>query len=115
MSDDRFQRLEDKVDNLKEDVTELKTDFKIHVSKMEDRLDLFEDHITGDNKIISKIEPLLERMPELAEVLDDKKYRERAEEEKGKLRRKITWFLGTTSVLAGLFVTYIKFFQSSGS
>lgn len=51
---DRLERMEAKVDKLQENVSELHLDFKIH-------LKVIEEHVAGDQKIISEIQPLIQQ------------------------------------------------------
>ena len=74
MDELRFQRPEDKVDHVKEDLQELRTDIKIHMSKVE-------DHVAGDNKIITHIMPLLEKLPEIVTMLEDHDFQKRKKED----------------------------------
>ena len=62
--DKRLDKLEDKVDAIREDVTELKTDFKIHTA-------LIQEHVTGDAKIISELKPILHKLPDIIQIVED--------------------------------------------
>ena len=89
MDEIRFQRLEDKVDNVKEEVTEIKTDIRIHMSKIE-------EHVAGDNKIITHLAPLLEKLPTIIQVVEDYTFEKRTKEERNK---KLT---GVVKISAGI-------------
>jgi hypothetical protein len=65
---DRFARIEVRVDEIKEDVTELKTEFRIHK-------DLIEEHVVGDQKIIKEIQPLLAAIPSIERMVGDFEYK----------------------------------------
>lgn len=49
----KFEKLEDKIDQVGDNVNQLRTDFKVHVA-------LIEEHVAGDKKIINEIQPILE-------------------------------------------------------
>ena len=75
MSDEkRLERLEDKVDVIKEDVTELKVELKLHMEKVD-------EHIAGDKKIINEITPLLSSLPALIDMAEDHQFRKKLKEE----------------------------------
>ena len=76
MSDEkRLERLEDKVDVIKEDVTELKVELRLHMEKVD-------EHITGDKKIINEITPLLSSLPALIDMAQDHQFKKKMMEEK---------------------------------
>ena len=52
MIDSRLDRMEDKVDKIQEQVSELNVDLKVHMA-------LIEEHVTGDKKIINEIQPMI--------------------------------------------------------
>jgi hypothetical protein len=60
MENQRLDKVESKIDQVQKDVSELKSDFKVHVTNMEHKLGAFKDHIAGDNKIITHILPIIE-------------------------------------------------------
>lgn len=51
---DRLDRLETKVDKVQDDISELRSDFKLH-------LKVIEEHVAGDKKIINEIQPIIEQ------------------------------------------------------
>lgn len=63
MTEKRIDRLEDKMDAIKEDVTELKSDMKHLMPKIE-------EHITGDKKIINALAPVIDKLPSLIEIVE---------------------------------------------
>lgn len=75
MSDEkRLERLEDKVDVIKEDVTELKVELRNHMDKVD-------EHIAGDKKIINEITPLLSSLPALIDMAEDHQFKKKLKEE----------------------------------
>lgn len=110
MSEDRLERLEDKVDGIKEDVSELKTDLKVHMNKVDTEMKVFAEHITGDNKIISHLQPLLDDIPLIKETLEEFRYEKKA---KAKLMEKLKFtsaILGITSLSIGIYLGIGKLF-----
>ena len=111
MADDiRLGRLEDKVDVIKSEVSELRTDFKIHVTKIEDKMDIFSDHITGDNKIISHLQPVLEQLPELTNIIKEYQFEKELRRRRSEKTKKIASTLGIVSVALGIIISLIKLF-----
>lgn len=102
MSEERFDRIEKKVDHLQDDVYEMRSDLKVHMHRMDEKMDRFEDHIVGDNKIINHIQPLLERLPLLTEMVEDHNYKKIY---KKKASEKIKYWstrLGLVSIVVGI-------------
>lgn len=111
--EDRFTRLEQKVDNVKDEVSLLKTDFTVHTHLVENKLELFEEHITGDTKIINTISPVVERLPEILEVVEDYKYEMRKKRERDERRaalstkvRIIGGIIAASATILGLLATF---------
>lgn len=49
----RFEKLDTKIDQVNEQLVDLRTDFKIHVA-------LIEEHINGDRQIVNEIQPMID-------------------------------------------------------
>tara|TARA_R100001086_G_scaffold249698_1_gene190432 strand:- start:5267 stop:5587 length:321 start_codon:yes stop_codon:yes gene_type:complete len=94
-TDGRMDRLEVKVDSIKDDVSELKADFRVHVSKMDTRMEVFADHIQGDNKIINEIQPLIEQLPKMAKIVKEYEYKKTR-------NKKLMQGLGVVAVIVGI-------------
>lgn len=93
--DKRIDRLEDKVDAIKEDVTELKSDMKHLMPKIE-------EHITGDKKIINHLAPVIDKLPSLIEIVERDQYEKMKRKERNE---KITYWtarLGLISLVVGI-------------
>lgn len=73
--DKRLDKLEQKVDAVKEDIMELKSDFKVHTA-------LVKEHVTGDNKIISDLKPILAKLPDIVEIVEDYQFSKQARQRK---------------------------------
>ena len=68
ITDERFNRLEDKVSETTEIVVELRTDVKHMNQKFEEHIEVVKEHILGDNKIIDQLEGII---PHLKEMVTD--------------------------------------------
>jgi hypothetical protein len=101
----RFDRLEKRVDEVKDEVSELKTEFQIHRH-------LVEEHVTGDNKIIQKIEPLLDVLPSLQEIVQeyhlDKLDKKRSEERRKLILDKIKIVSGLLGIIGAISVYFLS-------
>lgn len=87
MGESRFQRLEDKVDTLKQDVTEIKVNMKTHITKIE-------EHIAGDKKIISEWLPVVKLVPQLQEVIQNHNFQKELNKKRIALVKNISALLG---------------------
>ena len=100
MSDNeqRFQRLEDKVDRVENKVTSIDT-------KLDNHMDVMKDHIAGDKKIITEWRPVVEMVPELKDIINEHKFQK-------KLSEKRTNRLITVSFVVGIFAGIAKILGS---
>jgi predicted nucleic acid-binding Zn-ribbon protein len=98
--DDRLVRLEDKVDQLKDDVADLKTDFKVMSAKVSSKMDKFDEHIIGDNKIINHISPMLDKLPDLIDIVQEYRLEKKQKAERAESLK--TWSLRATVVSSAI-------------
>ena len=96
----RFQRMEDKIDSVKEDVmavksevSEMKTDIRHHMEKVE-------EHVAGDKKLINEIQPILTKLPQIVEMAEEYHVSKRLKERTIKLLGIIGMLVGIASGLA---------------
>lgn len=68
---DRYDRLEDKIDKVKDDVTEVKVDVAEMKTTLKNTNELIAEHISGDNKVINQLVPIL---GDLGSMVEDHKY-----------------------------------------
>lgn len=114
---DRFSRLENRVDEIRDDLSEVKSDSKIHnlfiaeiKNEIQNHHKTIKQHVIGDNKIIKEIQPLLAALPELKVMIDDHKF------EKEKKQRTFynlkAWSikLGIIGTVMGIIGAFFKFF-----
>lgn len=97
--EERFQRIEDKVDDLKQDVTEIKSEMRHHVK-------VVEEHITGDKKIIKDWKPVVELVPQLKEIIDNHKFEKELSKRRNRMLMTVATVVGIlagASRIAGLF------------
>ena len=107
----KLEKLEDKMDKVKEDVIELKTEFRVHTDYMKDKMVIFEDHITGDKKIISELSPVLSKLPTIVAIAEEYNYKKMAEEDTKKkresFRKRVGFYVGIavsiSSIIFGIF------------
>lgn len=67
----RFQRMEDKIDSVKEDVIAVKTEVSEMKSDIRHHMQKVEEHVAGDKKIINEIQPVLTRLPQIIEMAEE--------------------------------------------
>ena len=91
----RINRLEGKIDAVKEDVTELKMDMKYLMPKIE-------EHITGDKKIINALAPVIDKLPALIEIVENDQFEKRKKEEKAIKFKKLSTKLFLISTVIGI-------------
>ena len=106
----RLTRVEDKLDDLKEDVVEMKTDMKYLLPKVE-------EHITGDKKIIYELAPVLEKLPTIVQIAEDYNYEKRKKAEKAKYKKErnekwkaIATKVGLVSAVVGIITGVVRTF-----
>lgn len=116
ISEERFNRMEDKLDKTSDKVIGLESEFKNMARKYEDHIELVQEHIAGDQKIIDQLEDLV---PQLKEMTQDHLIRKSIREEKKKKRELFTSYvtdiskvLGIVSVVAGTIYTILKITQT---
>lgn len=101
MDESRFQRLEDKVDVIKDEVAELKSDMKVHMA-------MVERHVSSDERIIQKINPLLDKFDEVVEVVEEHKFDKKLRQKKMQAISKWTKRLGLVSVIISVIIGLSK-------
>lgn len=107
---ERFRRVEDKVDNLQENLYKVKNDVSLLHNKMDSHMELVKSHVSGDARIIKEVAPLINNYSKFEKILSDYNYREVQKEKRVDFIKK--WTLKATlasSVLSVLYGIY-KFF-----
>jgi len=93
--ENRIDRLDVKVDVIKEDVTELKMDMKHLMPKIE-------EHITGDKKIINHLGPVLDKLPALIEIVEKDQFEKMKKQERSDKRKNLITKLTLVSMIVGI-------------
>jgi len=78
----QLEKLEDKVESVREDVSELKSDFKLHMQETRQNMEVIRAHVSADNRIVASIEPLVKELPILVEVAKEYHWQKMAKEKK---------------------------------
>lgn len=96
----RFERLENKVDALKEDVSEMKSDMKVHISKVEDRMLI-------DGKVLDQVGPLLGSLPVLTEIAEAHHFDKALKKKRAEDIKYWGSRIGLISIIVGIIVKVI--------
>jgi hypothetical protein len=80
LTESQFEKLEDKVEAVREDVSELKSDLKLHVQETRQNMEVIRAHVTADNRIVAAIEPLVKELPTLIEIAKEYHWQKLAKE-----------------------------------
>ena len=96
---ERLEKLAEKLDKVKDDVTEVKVD----VAEMKTLIKVthanVEEHIAGDNKIITKLEPILDQ---LGEMVQDHMFEKMAKEKRSERNKSTALKLGIVGSVVGI-------------
>lgn len=101
-------RIESKIDRIQEDITDL----KVKVEKIDTRMDMFDAHITGDEKIISKLLPVLDKFPSVIKIVEDYEFKERLKDNRIASIKKTGLISGVILSLAAVGKLIIGFFTT---
>ena len=119
VDENRFTRLETRVDEIKDDVAEVKAEQKIlnnsvvNLSEdMKEHIQVVRDHVTGDDKIITEIQPLLQVLPHLTEVVEEYKIEKAIREKRKEALKMWAMRLGIPSVILGMAGAIVKIWTS---
>lgn len=93
-NESRFQRIEDKVDIVKVEVSELRADFKVHMIKIE-------EHVAGDKKIINELTPVLAKLPDIVKMAEEYQFSQQ-------LKKRAYKTLGIAATVIGVIVGIFK-------
>lgn len=103
----RVERLDDKLDAVREEVLELKSDVRMYANEVS-------KHVKGDEKIISEILPTIhslnELLPELKGLVLKDKARQIQEQQDQKDRTKLKTNIGIVGGLVGLVMAILGYF-----
>lgn len=99
----RMERIENRVDEIKDDVSELKADFRTHTK-------LVEEHVMGDTKIITEIQPLLTAIPQITEMAQEYSFRKMKREERTAKWKGLGLRFGVGATIVGFVTGIVKLF-----
>jgi len=117
MDETRFSRLENRVDEIKDDVSELKAGQKIleaTVTTLHD--DLHEhikavnEHVSSDSRIIQQVSPLLTSLPHLTEMVDDHRFKKESRKRTVANVKLVSMKFGAASALVAILVGLARLF-----
>lgn len=107
VTNERFTKLEEKVEKVKEDVSELKLDLKSHIIQSNLNMEVVKEHVAGDKKIINTIEPLLKELPDLITLIKEYQLSQLNKQKRREMvvdiSKKVTIFSGITGGIAALY------------
>ena len=102
---DKVDRLKDEhnedMTEIKVDIAEIKSDVKHIDVKIDTAIKVFHDHVTGDNKIITHIEPILPHLASIAQMAEDHNF-------KRVKQQKRTDFLKSSRLKLGVLLTVVS-------
>lgn len=101
MSEKRFQRMEDKIDDVKKDVVEVKLEVTEMKTDMKHHMEAVETHIMGDDKIITALEPIMSKLPHIVEMAEQYHLSKQ-------IKAKVMKTAGYTGTLVGVLVGISK-------
>jgi len=111
MSDDRFNRIEIKVDKIDEKVNGVKIDITELKSDMRQHMRVIEEHVAGDNKIIEHISPMLPIFPDLADMVKDYTFKKEKDSRRMAVMKLWSLRIGLAATTIGLLTALVSFFS----
>jgi hypothetical protein len=82
ITESQISKLEDKVEAVREDVSELKSDLKLHIQETRQNMEVIRAHVSADNRIVTAIEPLVKELPTLVEIAKEYHWQKLSNEKK---------------------------------
>lgn len=105
-----LKRLEDKVDKVEEKVIDLTVEVRTTSEKVDHYFDLVQKHVTSDERIVKKFEPLLGSLTSLNEIIDDHKYKKETNKRKISYLKSLGIKLGVLTALISIIATILKIY-----
>ena len=107
MNDQRLARLESRVDEIKDDVAEIKAEQKVNSHSMldlkhyvQEQSELIKSHVSGDDKIITEIAPIIEEF----------RFQQQVKKRRVQAMKDLGLKLGLFATVVGIFVGGVKIF-----
>lgn len=117
MDERRFERIEIRVDEIKEDVGLLKAESRFNNEAIKElRGDIkkytleVKSHVAGDNKIITEIAPLIEVLPSIKDIVAEKMYKDRLKKERTDKLKRISIKVGIWGTVIGTIAGIARLF-----
>lgn len=108
----RLERMEEKVDNLKDNVTDLSSDFRQHTTMIEGKLELFQKHVEADSEVIKELRTFSAELPAIKEIAEEFRFKKELEKRTVKKLKRTGAALGLISIVLGIGVSFLKVFGS---
>lgn len=116
MDVNRFTRLENRVDEVKNDVAEVKANTIVHGAmlvdmkdKLREHTELIKDHVAGDNKVINEIAPFMESFKDIKEIIADYKFEKETRKRRIAKIKEYAIKTSLASAVLGLIAAFLKF------
>jgi len=109
MSEERFNRLENKVDKVDEKVNEVKLEVSEMRSDIHENIRVVQDHVTSDNKIIEHIKPLVPVIHSLSEMVEDYSFRKKMKYRRMERLKTLSIKVGIIAALSGIVFGYLRY------
>jgi predicted RNase H-like nuclease (RuvC/YqgF family) len=106
----RLERLEEKVDNLKDNMTDLSSDFRQHTTMIEGKLELFQQHVESDSEVIKELKTFSAELPAIKEIAEEFKFKKQLEKRAISKLKKTGAVLGLVSIVLGIGASFLKIF-----
>lgn len=107
MNESRFDKLDNKIEKVREDVSELKVDLKAHIVESKINMDVIRDHVAGDKKIINAIEPLMSELPDLVNIIKEYQFNKLKKQKKLSFlnitKSKIAILVGVITIIGSIY------------
>lgn len=101
--------LEVKVDKINTDVVELKYKVQSMDEKLDDHMKEIKEHVAGDKKIIDRLMPVLDKLPIIVELAEERSFELKKRKEFKEKLSNYSLKLGIISVLVGIVVGIKEF------
>lgn len=93
------EKIQNKLEKFHEDIVETKTDLKIFTERVT-------EHVASDKKIASEIEPLVQILPNLKNMVEDHEYKKTRDKKFFRNMKRAGIVLGVISTVVGIAVKF---------
>ena len=100
--------MQEKVQKIDEDVVELKVKINVMDEKLDTHMDKVERHISSDERIVSRVAPLLDKLDIISEIVEEYHF-EKTKKQKSEAKwKKVALRVGVVGTIAGIFFGAVK-------